>query len=110
MYDLAIWHHVTDDETYGFPLGADARRGSFADADMQAALGKGPPVPYPQLNSKDWEFKGALPKGIAVTNVERERQGVVRCTVAGARMKTADWVLSESLRSSEPPTAGERRG
>jgi hypothetical protein len=91
-YDLAIWHHVSDGETYAFPLGA--KDYFLPDADMQAALGKRPPVPYPQINSTQWQFKGTLPKGMAVTNVETGPHNIVRCTIAGARMRTADWALS----------------
>jgi hypothetical protein len=92
LYDVAIWHHVSDGEMYAFPLGADEY--FLADADMQAALGKRPPVPYPQINSPDWQFKGALPKGMAVINVEAEAHKRVRCTIAGVSVMTADWVLS----------------
>lgn len=79
-YDMAIWHHAADGETYAFPLGAP-------DADGNEI--------FPALNSLEWVYKGTLPKGMEVTNVRAVKGHRVKCTLGGANgMNTADWAYA----------------
>jgi len=80
-YDLAIWHHASDGETYAFPIGA---KDIFGD------------VIHPVLNDVSWTYKGTLPKGAEVSDVEPVKGNRVRCTLAGAKgINTADWAIGE---------------
>jgi hypothetical protein len=81
IYDLAIWHHAVDGETYAFPIGAKDVWGD---------------VIYPKLNSAEWDYKGTLPKGMPITNVKVVQGHRVKVTIAGANgINTADWAYVE---------------
>jgi hypothetical protein len=79
IYDLAIWHHSVDAETYAFPIGA---KDAWGD------------VIYPKLNSVEWVSHGTLPKGMEVTDVKPVKGNRVKVTIAGAKgVNTADWAF-----------------
>lgn len=76
-YDLAVWHHGTDGETYAFPIGAKDTLGDEI---------------FPKLNSAEWTYQGTLPKGMEVTNVKPVTGNRVKCSLGGANgINTADW-------------------
>ena len=77
-YDTAVWHHRDDGETYTFPLGV----GDAYGAEI-----------YPLFNDVQWVFKGTLPAGLTVTDVNPVTEQRVRCKLAGVTVNTAEWAI-----------------
>ena len=75
-YALTIWHHLTNGETFAFPIDAPTPWGG---------------VIYPILNPDEWAYKGTLQKGMDVSNVKTIAGNRVKCTIGGASVNTANW-------------------
>jgi hypothetical protein len=80
-FPVAIWAHKDEARYYAFPLGAKDRWG----ADV-----------VPLIDDATWEYKGTLPDGLLVTDVENDDGNRVRCRLGGKLVYTADWALKDA--------------
>lgn len=80
-YAVAVWHRSEGSTTYAFPIGAKDEFGE----EM-----------YPLINEATWQYKGTLPRGMPVSDINKIEGNKIKCKVAGCEVYTADWALEEA--------------